>query len=250
MGTSSTKLNDFAHSGVGRHLANPLGIGGNKVSDFLADPLGLFGGSQKKPFVYEEGKIYGDPKKAERARQMTIQLGTARVNSIFDDPARAAQQGDFLKAIRDFYTQDANKQKGVADRQLKFSMARSGLTGGSAAVDSNRTLGEEYTKGLLDAENKAQGAYSDLQAQDEQTRLGLLSAVRSGMDTTTAAARSAAAIQQNAAGAKNDALASGLGDIFGSTAQTYKTQREGADRRRGVIDAYGSVYGSKNPYAG
>ena len=261
---AGTQINDFAHSGLGRTMANPLGIGGRKGSNFLADPLGIFGGSSKpktystdaagNPLIggkpYDPNRIYGDPKQAEAARQVAIRQGTSRVNSIFDDPARQAQHTDFLKAIRDFYTQDANKQKGIADRNLKFSMARSGLTGGSAAVDANRTLGEEYTKGLLDSENKAQGAYSDLQSQDEQARLGLLSAVRSGMDTTTAAARSAGAIQNNAASAKNDALANGLGDIFGSTAQTYKTQREAADRRRGVIDAYGSVYGAKNPYAG
>ena len=264
IGSFDPKTFDPKTNAVTQHLANPLGIGGNRTTRFLADPLGLFGGSRKPPTYstdaagnpliggqpYDPNRIYTNPKKAEAARQVAIKQGTARVNSVFDDPARAAQRADFLKAIREFYTGDANRQKGIADRNLKFSMARSGLTGGSAAVDSNRTLGEEYTKGLLDAENKAQGAYSDLEMQDEQTRLGLLAAVRSGMDATTAAQRAAGGMAQNAAGAKSDALAQGLGDSFGSTAQTYKTQREAADRRRGVIDAYGSVYGSKNPYAG
>lgn len=238
MGTNGNSTNDKidpgGHDYPGRAIGSAIG----------------FGPSKKKPFVYEEGRIYTNPAKAERARQITIQRGTEKVNSIFDDPARQAQHDDFLRAIREFYTTDANKQKAVADRTMKFSMARSGLSGGSANVDANRQLGEEYTKGLLDAENKAQGAYNDLNSQDEQARLNLLSMVRSGMDTTTAAQRAGAAIQSNAAAAQTDTLANGLGDIFGTTAQNYKRQQEAADRRRGVTDAYGSVYGSKNPWAG
>lgn len=201
-------------------------------------------------FVYDPNKVYGNPDKAERARQITVRLGTDKVNSIFDDPSRQGQYNDFLKAIREFYTTDANRQKTIADRNLKFSTARNGLTGGSAAVDSNRLLGEEYTKGLLDAENKAQGAAEGLRGQDEQSRLNLLSMVRSGLDTTTAASRAGAAMQNNAGAAKTDALTQGLGDVFGSTAGVYKNQQESAARRRGVLDAYGSVYGSKNPYSG
>lgn len=208
------------------------------------------------PGPYENGypvdqstmPITGNPKELERRRQAAILAGTSRVNAVFDSPDRAKQQQDFLNAIRAYYTQDANKQKGIADRKLKFSMARSGLTGGSAAVDSNRLLGEEYTKGLLDSENKAQAGYNDLRAQDEQSRLNLLSMVRSGMDTTTAASRAGAAISQNAATAQTDAMSRGLGDVFGSTANVYKDQQEAAARRRGVLDVQGSVYGAKSPW--
>jgi hypothetical protein len=254
---------NFVNSGAYHTAANPLGIGGSTTTQFLGDPLGLFGGGGKKapitgtdaagnPLIggqpYDPNRIYTNPAKAEAARQIAIKQGTSRVNSIFDDPARAAQHADFLKAIRDFYTTDANKQKGIADRNLKFSMARSGLTGGSAANDANTTLGEEYQKGLLGAENKAQGAFSDLQQQDEQSRLNLLNMVRSGMDATTASQRAGGIMQANAASAQSNALAGGLGDIFGSTADTYKTQQDAAARRQGVRDAYGSFYGAKNPY--
>jgi hypothetical protein len=242
---------------------NPLRLGGDNFARTLADPLGLFGGGGKKPPTYstdaqgnpliggqpyDPNRIYTNPAKAEAARQVAIRQGTERVNSIFDDPARAAQHEAFLKAIRDYYTTDANRQKAIADRNLKFSMARSGLTGGSAAVDSNRLLGEEYTKGLLSAENKAQGSFSDLQQQDEQARLNLLNMVRSGMDTTTAAQRAGGIMQANAASAQTNALSQGLGDIFGSTTQTYQRMQDAAARRQGVRDAYGSVYGAKNPY--
>jgi len=198
---------------------------------------------------YDPNRIYTNPAKAEAARQIAIKQGTARVNSVFDDPARAAQHAQFLDAIRQYYTQDANRQKAIADRNQRFSMARSGLTGGSAATDANVTLGQEYSKGLLSAENKAQGAYSDLQQQDEQSRTNLLNMVRSGMDATTAAQRAGGIMQANAASAQTNALAGGLGDVFGQTTKNYQTQQDAYARHRGVLDAYGSIYGAKNPYS-
>jgi hypothetical protein len=173
-----------------------------------------------------------------------MSAGTDRVNRVFDSPGRASQLDDFINAIREAYRMDADKQKGTADRRLKFATARSGLTGGSAAADANRTLGEEYTKGLLDAESRAQEAQGGLKAQDESSRLGLISMIRQGLDSTTAAQRAGAAMQSNAQVAKGSALADGLGDIFGSTADIYKRSEEASERRRGERAAYGSVYGS------
>lgn len=262
VGSSST-ANDFVHGGVNRFMTGTMGIGGAGIQNKLVDPLGLFSSDKKKapvtgtdaqgnPLIrgkpYDPNKIYSNPANAEAARQIAIKQGSAAVNNIFDSPERAAQHEEFLKALREFYTADANKQKGIADRTLKFSMARNGLTGGSASVDANRTLGEEYQKGLLDAENKAQGAYSDLQGQDENTRMSLLSAVRSGLDATTAAQRAGAQMQSNAASAQSQSMAQGLGDIFGQTATTYKAGQDAAAKRRGILDAYGSFYGAKNPY--
>ena len=198
-GSDPKKFNPQTNK-VTQHLANPLGLGSNKTTKFLADPLGLFGGGEKRPFVYEEGRIYTNPAKAERARQITIQRGTEAVNKVFDDPARQQQQMAFLKALRDFYGQDLNRQKQTADRTRRFSVARSGLAGGSADADSSRMLGEEYTKGLLDMENRAQAGYNDLVSRNEAARLDLLAQVRAGMDTTTAAARSAAATSPSTSG--------------------------------------------------
>jgi hypothetical protein len=268
-GNNATRsVGNYVNSPLNRNLSQfALGpaayIGGSSTRNFLADPLGLFGGGGKKPPItstdaqgnpligglpYDPNKIYTNPAKAEAARQIAIKQGTGRVNEIFDSPERAAQHADFLKAIREFYTTDANKQKQLADRGLKFSMARSGLTGGSAANDANVTLGEEYTKGLLGAEQKAQGAFSDLNQQDEQSRLNLLNMVRQGMDVGTASQRAAGGWQANAASAQANAMTQGLGDIFGQTAKNYQAQIDAQARRQGTRDAYGSFYGAGNPY--
>jgi len=231
-------LGDLADSGAARHLANPLGVGGRGMSQRLADPLGLFnrGGRRMSPTKRA--------RRDEEARQQRMQGATDRVNAVFDAPQRAADLQDFVDALRARYRMDADQQRGVQDRRLRFSMARSGLTGGSAAVDANRTLGEEYTRGLLDAENRAQEAQGNLRAEDERSRMDILSMIRQGLDSTTAASRAGAAMQANAQSASGRALSEGLGDMFGTTAATYKQQQEAAERRRGERVGYGSVWGA------
>lgn len=193
--------------------------------------------------------IYHAQVQAERERENSIKRATGRVNAVFDAPERAAGREGFLAALRENFMRDLNRQKSLADRRLKFSMARSGLTGGSAAVDANRTLGEDFTTGLLSAENRAQGGLADLEAQDEQSRLGILQMVRQGLDATTAAQRAGAAMRTNIESTKTQNLMNGLGDIFGNTASIYKQQQEAQERRRGARDAGVSIYGPKSPYA-
>lgn len=183
-----------------------------------------------------------EAQRAEDERRAAITRTTADVNRIYDAPQREAQYGDYLSAVRKRYTDDANRQKTVADRNLRFSLARSGLAGGSADVDARRTLGEEYTRGILSAEDKAQQALAGLRAQDEQSRLNLIQLVQSGLDATTAAQRANAQVAQSAQQAQGGAALTGLGDIFGSTAQLYKQQQEAAERRRGAREIQ-SLYG-------
>lgn len=218
----------------------------------IADPLGLFGGNDRGPPVVQYGiNTYPGQKMSatkrarldEAERQAKMTEATSRLNAVFDSPERQAQIAAFLAALRDQYGTQLNRQKAVQDRNLKFSMARSGLTGGSAAVDANRLLGEEFSQGILDSENRAQAAVGDLRSADEASRMGIISMIRSGLDSTTAAQRAGSAMQANAQGAQGRAMTEGLGDVFGSTAELYKRQTEAAERRRGERAAYESVYG-------
>lgn len=185
-----------------------------------------------------------EAQQAEEARRAAIADTTRRVNAVYDAPERQRQYNDFVGAVRDNYVRDAQRQKAVTDRNLKFSMARSGLVGGSADVDAKRTLGEEFNRGILTAEGKAQSALADLRAQDEASRLDLIQLAQSGLDATTATQRAGAQIAASAQGAKSDAMAQGLGDIFGSTSAIYKQQQEAAARRAGQLAPVGSLYGS------
>lgn len=182
--------------------------------------------------------------RVEAERQAEITAATQAINDAYDDPKRQTGYDDFLKAVRENYTEDANRQKTVTDRDLKFSMARSGLTGGSAQVDANRTAGEEYQRGILQAEDLAQGALGDLKNTDEQSRLSLISMAQSGLDATTAASRAASAASSSAGTALANTNAKGLGDIFGQTVKTVGAQQEAAAERRGARTAGTSLYGS------
>lgn len=185
-----------------------------------------------------------EAKKSERTRQANIAASTGKVNAIFDAPSRQMQYADFGNALRQMYTQDANRQKVVADRNLKFSMAKRGLTGGSAAIDAGRTLNEDYSKGILNAERKAQAAVSDLQNQDQQSRLNLTQLAQTGADATTLGRQAAEGLAASAQNAQANAMAGGLGDIFGNTAAVYQKQNA-ADAQLKQLKAMQSIYGPK-----
>lgn len=185
-----------------------------------------------------------EARRMEQERQARIAETTRRVNAAYDAPGRQAQYDDFLSAVRQNYTDDARRQKQGVDRDLKFATARSGLTGGSADVDMRRGAGEEFQRGILQAEDRAQAALGDLKGADESSRMQLLQMAQAGLDATTAASRANAAISAGAQSARADAQAKGLGDIFGSTIKTVGRQQEAAAQRRGQTAAVGSLYGN------
>lgn len=190
---------------------------------------------------------------AEQWKQSQIDKTIDQINAIYDSDSRKQQISDYQTALQDYYLQDLNYQKTTADRDLKFALARSGLTGGSRQVDANRTLGEEYQKGILQAEQSAQSAASNLQSQDEQSRSNLLSLAQSGLSTTDAATRAASAMQSSLSSAKADAYGQGLGDIFTSVATTKKNSEEQKQQRLAnaqYTSLYGPYYTSFNGFSG
>lgn len=177
----------------------------------------------------------------EDQRQAQIKSGVSAVNGVFDSPERKAQQQDFLKATRQQLVGDVNTQQVKAARNLKFGLAKSGLTGGSAAVDAGGQLNTDYQKGLLTAEQKAQGSFSDLLGADETARTNNIQLVQQGLDTGTAASRAASALQQNIQ--KSNSAPAQVGDVFGATANVWQKQQDAARERRGLLATTGGLYG-------
>ena len=170
----------------------------------------------------------------EQQRQAAIAETQARVNQVFDSPTRAAEIADAVGGMRDFHVADLDRQKGDADRSLRFALARSGLTGGSTQIDQQRRVTDDYAKGLLQVEQRAQGFGANLSAADQDARARLIGLATSGLDATTAAAQSAAAMQSNLEAARSDAFMSSLGDIFGNT-KNFATQVADARTRRQAL---------------
>lgn len=185
----------------------------------------------------------GNPSKdaavAEAARQRTISGNVANINSAY--AGRAPQYAQLGEALRARYGTELKRQQDQATRQSKFALARGGLTGGSAAIDQGINLAREASAGTIAAEQKARGGVASLQSQDEAARLNLISLAQSGSDIGNAAQQAASTLRANLETAQNTNTASGLGDVFGNTAATYKAQQDAAARRKGLAAA--------NPYS-
>jgi len=180
---------------------------------------------------------------AERERQAQIRGSVGRINEAFDNPNRQREIGDYLGATRQFYMNDLNRQKGETDRNLKFAMARSGQTGGKVAIDNAARVGQDYNRGVIESDRRAQSAAADLRSQDESSRLGLIQMAQSGLDATTGSSRALSALQNNLQAGRATSTAQGLGDAFGTFANLFKRSQEAAAARRGEKYVYGTLYG-------
>lgn len=188
----------------------------------------------------------------EANRRWQIQQTSNNINRVFDAPSRQAQYADFLAATRDLYKQDLDRKNSENNRQMKFSLARSGQTGGSVARDQGTAAGEQYQRGLIEADRLAQGQEADLRSQDEQARSTLLSMAQQGLDSTTAASQAASAMRNNLQAGQGTSMVKGIGDIFGQFGDAYTRSRQDAERRRGEKYSYQTIYqpGNFTAYGG
>lgn len=169
----------------------------------------------------------------EQARLAGIQRTQGAINGVFDAPQRRADIASFVDATRQFYGNDLDTQKAEADRKLRFALARGGQIGGSLNRDKQTQFGKDYAKGVLAVDQRARGAGADLEGQDQDARARLISLSTSGLDATTAASQSAAAMRSSLQGANSTARAQGIGDVFGSFAKFYQDTQDARERRRG-----------------
>lgn len=204
--------------------------GGSKV----ADPLGLFKAS---------GESAADrAARQEAERQARIAGNVKMINGVYDSSNRQREINDFLGASRSFYRQNLDKQHDAADRSLRFSMARNGLTGGSASVDANRQLGQDYQQGILSADRLAQSAANQLRTADEQSRMNMISLAQSGADMTAGSNQALNSLQNNLSGARSQLSADALGDLFSGVGTIAKNSRDQAETRRANKDFYNLFY--------
>jgi hypothetical protein len=189
---------------------------------------------------------------AEQQRQAQITATTAKIESIFSDPSRQAQYDKLGADTTAYYTSDLDRQNAIAQKKLKFSLARSGQVGGSEQAYQGKVLGEDYTKGLNQASTQGQQAAANLQNQDEQTKQGLIAMAQAGLDTTTASSEASSALRSNLQSGQAGATAQGLGDVFSDLGSVYQNSQDAKAQRQGSLFGYGSIfaptYGSVGGY--
>lgn len=185
------------------------------------------------------GFLFGSSTKASKAAEVAeekrkgeISAAQARIEAIFGSPGRKADILDLESAVRAFLQGDLERKKVDVDRNLKFALARSGLSRGSVDVDLKARVGDDFLRGIIEVERRAKGAGTSLRAQDVETKAGLFSQVLGGLDVTTAAGQASSALQQNINLTKSTALQKGIGNMFGDFTNIFKRNvTASADRR-------------------
>jgi len=178
----------------------------------------------------------------EQQRQASIAKNVADINTAFG--GREGQYDDFVTARRAQYGDELGRQQKVATRQNKFALARSGLTGGSAAVDTGKKLADEFNLGTINAENRASGELAGLKSADENSRNQMIALAQSGASIGNGAAQTAAGLRANIESARANSVPDALGSVFGQSADIYKQMQEQAAIRKGL--RYSSLYAQPN----
>lgn len=237
--TSAMRKQGGAVGAVGT-IMNPGGAAGEKFANGapinaknMLDPNGWM--TPQKPLK----DMSAEEQEAERQKRISGNVGA--INSAYG--GREAQYKAYSDALRKQTTGDLNRQYADANRNLRFELAGSGLTGGSVAADSGQDLGRQMAEGTVAAESKVNEAEAGLRGQDENARLQLISLAQTGGDIGNPALQTAQMLKTNLQNAQSG-TAGKLGDVFGSTAATYKAMQDARNLRRGLTSSYEQIYGS------
>lgn len=181
---------------------------------------------------------------AEAARQEAIRQSIDLINRAYSTPQRQQQYQQFGQSLLNYYTGKVKEQGAQNARNLKFSLARSGLTGGSAAVDADKQFQTDYAKGLLEASRQAQAGRASLEQADINAKNQLISLAQQGNYTGAIPTQVSQAQRAALNAAQGFGAANALGDIFAGTAQIYRNQEIAAANRRAQFSPIGSPYTS------
>ena len=198
----------------------------------------------------------GGARKMEEERQARINAAVSQINNIFNNKVPEGREQMYTnqrQAVYDLNTRDVNRQAADAERLNRFALARNGMLGGSADVDSGFEINRMTNEGLMKAGGIADQAAADLRMSDERTRGNLISMAQSGIDTGTAQQMALSGLAANAEAAKSSAAAATVGDLFSGLSGAYmgnmynNAYKAGLDKSRmqqftpglGVHSSYG-----------
>jgi hypothetical protein len=198
-------------------------------------------GEDSAPWV-ESVWVPGTPERTEAYERWVDPPGGNPREALY-----AAQRG----AVFDLNRMEVDRQATDAERFSRFGLARSGLMGGSAQIDSVADINRRTNEGLMRAGGIADQAAADLRAADEQARANLISLAQSGIDTGTAASQALNSLQVNSANAASARAGATVGGLFNDLSSAYLMHQANAGRMAGMNNpANQQWYGVSNPRAG
>ena len=186
---------------------------------------------------------------ANAAQQASIQNSVNQINAAYSNPNRQSQYDQYNKNLSDYYTGQVNNQEAVNARNLKFANARSGLTGGSAAVDSNTQLQKDYTNALLQASQAATSGTSALEQSDINAKNQLIGLAQQGNFTGAVPTAISQAQGATLGAAQNYGQTNALNNLFQDTQGIYQNEQTAAANRQAQQNPFGTNY-SASAYSG
>lgn len=143
------------------------------------------------------------------------------------------------QAVYDINAKDVNRQYGDAEKANRFGLARNGLMGGSADIDSNARLQEMTNEGLVKAGGIADNAASALRSADESARQSLIAMAQSGIDTGTAQQMAQQQLESTSQRAQGERSGASIGNLFGGLSQAYLRGNTNQVTTQNAVNGYG-----------
>jgi len=201
-----------------RSASNPSYISEGEYQNLVAQKNAQQPQTRRGPFgmIFSEG--FSDPTAGWQREDYTYwdRDPNAQRQKLYDEQKAA---------VYELNTKEVDRQATEAERANRFGLARTGLLGGSADIDSNAELNRRTNEGLLRAGGIADQSAADLQAQDERTRANLISMAQSGIDTGTAASMALNGLSANANQAASARSGATVGGLFDDLSQAYLTNQ-------------------------
>jgi hypothetical protein len=182
----------------------------------------------------------------EQDRQNRIKAATKAVNAVFADAGRQKLYDEQKQAVYDINAKSVADQYEDAERANRFGLARSGLLGGSAEIDSIADLQEKNNEGLMKAVGLGDAAASDLKKADEGAKHTLISLAQTGIDTGTAANMALNNLNANQQAAAGTRAGSSLSGLFGDMSQAYLTNQYLKGLQAGIYNSQQQQAGYTN----
>ena len=185
-----------------------------------------------------------------KANDIATSDAVQKINDIFNSDSRRQNVQNYQNAVQQRGMTDLDRTFDDNARNLKFAMARSGLTSGSADVDLHDRLNDDYARGVLQVIANAKKAASDLRAADEASRARLISQAQAGYGLTNGAQDALSAIRGNLEQAQAQIAPQTFDQLFGQLANIYDQSQIAKGQREAEIAGLGTLFNNFNQSPG
>ena len=129
-------------------------------------------------------------------------------------------------AVLDVNKDKLNRDLTESERQLQFSLARSGLFAGSEDINQHGKQRDAYDQGVLQSTSLADQSAAGFRSADERSRLDVINQIQGGADAGTALQNAQRGLELSAQNADANAKGNILGNVFGDAGLIYNNQNQ------------------------